>query len=681
MSLLSTAWRGAERRALSVVPQDLWRSVIGFMSATGITVTPKTALQSAVVWSCVRVLAESVAGLPLHVFRRRDERGKDKAFDYFLYPLLHTAPNEEMTSFEFRETQMGHLTLWGNAYSEIVYNNAGVAAELWPLRPDRMEIRRINGELSYVYQLPESVGGGPKVFDRARIMHLRGLGFDGLTGYSVIRYHREAIGLDMATREFGGRFFGNDARPGMVLKHPGVLSDQAHSKLMRSWESRHQGLDKSHRTAILEEGMDLQEIGMPLEDAQFLETRKYERTEIAGLFRVPPHMVADLERATFSNIEHQDLAFVKHSLRSWLVRWEQRMDLDLIPPEDRGRYFTKHNVDGLLRGDSTARGQYFRERFNVGSLTPNDIRELEDENPIEGGDEAFIQLNMIPLSSASQALPAMGESSGRALPAPEDDGHESRHWNEASAAAREMRAQRSAQTRYRMQQAQMRVYRDAAGRVLRREANDVGNAAERLLQRSAADFENWLREFYEEHAGFVAGQMLPVARAYAEMLAPEVAVEVGVELTPALEDRVARFVTAYVREQGNRHAARNEAALRKILVDEGDDAFEAVTAQLETWRDDGAAQDVALEESVRAGGAVAKMIYVAAGVSLLRWRAVGDTCPYCSALDGQVVGVTEYFLVAGEEFQPDGAEKPLTTNQNRGHPPAHRGCDCLVSPG
>ena len=264
-----------------------------------------------------------------------------------LYTLLHDLPNGEMTSFSFRETLMGHMGGWGNGYAEIEFNGAGDVAGLWPLRPDLMTVERNGTGLVYTYDR--------KPVPAWKIFHVPGLGFDGRVGYSPIGIARQAIGLGLAAEEFSARFFANDGRPGIVIEHPGHLGDEAFDNLQKSWKDEHGGVANAHHPAILEEGMKIHEIGLPGEDVQFLSTRKFQRQEICGMYRVPPHMVADLERATFSNIEQQSLEFVIYSLTPWLVQWEQTITWKLIPPARRRELFAEFLVDGLLRGDVQSR--------------------------------------------------------------------------------------------------------------------------------------------------------------------------------------------------------------------------------------------------------------------------------------------------------------------------------------
>lgn len=371
-------------------------------TASGISITPDTALQTTAVFACIRVLAESVASLPLVVYRRLDARSKEKAPDHPLYELLHDQPNPEMTSFELRETLMGHLGGWGNAYADIEVDGRGRLMALWPLLPNKIErIRRENGELIYYYRVPESVGGEVRKLRGEMVLHLRGLGSNGISGYSPIQLHRQAIGLAQAAEQFGATFFKNNAKPAFVLEHPGQLGEKANKNLRESWEALHSGLDQSHRMAILEEGMKLQTIGIPPDDAQFIQTRKFQVNEIARIYRIPPHLIGDLEHATFSNIEHQAIEFVVHTLRPWLVRWEQAIRSKLFLPRERSEFFAEFNVDGLLRGDILSRYNAYSVGRNGGWLSRNDIREKENQNPIPGGDDYLTPLNMSQLTASA----------------------------------------------------------------------------------------------------------------------------------------------------------------------------------------------------------------------------------------------------------------------------------------
>lgn len=366
-------------------------------TSSGKAVNERTAMQTTAVYSCVRILAETVASLPLHTFKHT-ESGKEKATEHSIYHLLADEPNPEMTSFVFRETLMGHLLLWGNAYAQIIRDGRGEVIALYPLMPDRMTVDRADsGEIYYIYNKE----GKQYYLRNYEVLHIPGLGFDGLIGYSPIAMAKNAIGMAIATEEYGASFFANGANPGGVLEHPGVVKDPA--RVRESWNSVYQGTKNANRVAVLEEGMKFQSIGIPPEQAQFLQTRKFQLNEIARIFRIPPHMIGDLDKSSFSNIEQQSLEFVMYTLDPWVVRWEQAIKRALFSESEKKEYFVKFNVDGLLRGDYQSRMNGYAVGRQNGWLSANDIRELENLNRIPdelGGDLYLVNGNMTKLSEA-----------------------------------------------------------------------------------------------------------------------------------------------------------------------------------------------------------------------------------------------------------------------------------------
>lgn len=381
-------------------------------STSGKYVTERSSMQMTAVYSCVRILSEAVASLPLQFYRYTSDGGKEKATDRPLYFLLHDEPNPEMTSFIFRETLMTHLLLWGNAYAQIIRNGKGEVVALYPLMPDRMTVDRDeHGKLYYEYTVldADDVNGrrGTNKVGRTvklkpyEVLHIPGLGFDGLVGYSPIAMAKNAIGLAIAAEEYGSTFFANGAQPSGVLEHPGTLQDPG--KIRDSWQSTFGGSGNANKIAVLEEGMKYAPISIPPDQAQFLETRKFQIDEIARIFRVPPHMVGDLDKSSFSNIEQQSLEFVKYTLDPWVCRWEQAMVKVLLKPEEKRDYFFKFNVDGLLRGDYESRMNGYAIARQNGWMSANDIRELEnlDRIPADlGGDLYLINGNMTKLEDA-----------------------------------------------------------------------------------------------------------------------------------------------------------------------------------------------------------------------------------------------------------------------------------------
>ena len=396
-------------------------------TTSGKPVNERTAMQTTAVYACVRILAEAVASLPLHVYEYQDDGGKKLVHDHPLYYLLHDEPNPEMTSFVFRETLMSHLLIWGNAYAQIIRDGAGRVLGLYPLLPDKMEVQRDDkGNIYYVYSRNSDENPTFKEYGNIKlkaedVLHIPGLGFDGLIGYSPIAMAKNAVGMTLACEEYGASFFANGANPGGVLEHPGVLKDP--SKVRESWNSVYRGVSNAHKIAVLEEGMKYQQIGIPPEEAQFLETRKFQINEIARLYRIPPHMVGDLDKSSFSNIEQQSLEFVKYTLDPWVIRWEQSLQRSLLLPGEKGKYFIKLNVDGLLRGDYQSRMNGYAVGRQNGWFSANDIREMENMNPIpdeEGGNLYLINGAMTKLADAGAFVKT--DTSQQSAPAQENSG-------------------------------------------------------------------------------------------------------------------------------------------------------------------------------------------------------------------------------------------------------------------
>jgi len=650
-----------KRRKSTLAQPEQWLvdTFGGQPAASGVKVTEETAMRSSAVFACVRILAETVAALPLHVYRRLPTGGKERATNHPLYSLLHDLPNPEITSFTFRETAMAHLSLWGNAYAEIEFDGAGRVRALWPLPPWRVQVERDPGtkRLRYLVTLDD---GTYQVLDVARVLHIPALSFNGIVGISPIRWAaKEAVGLAQATEKFGAMFFGQGTNIGGVVTHPAKLSEQGSRNLRESIQQAYSGLGKSHRILLLEEGMKYERIGIPPEDAQFLETRKFQVTEIARIFRVPPHMLADLERATFSNIEHQSIEFVTHTITPWLVRWEKAIFRDLLFPDERREYFVEFMVDGLLRGDIESRYRAYAIGRQWGWLSANDVREKENMNPIEGGNVYLVPLNMVP---ANQVAEQNVDS---------DDGTPGR-------SVRELRAIRAAQSRQRVAKTFRAVFEDAARRVIRREEADIMRTARKMMgQRNFEQFLAWLEDFYQEHTAFILTVMAAPFRSLAEAIQAEAAEEIGapVGITAALEE----FVQAYLENFAKRHNGSSLGQLRQVINDAvtvGDDPLEKLQQRFDEWNERRPVK-IARRETVRASNAVAKATYLENGVTRLRWVTLGKNCPYCNRLDGKVVGINSDFVKDGEVVEADGVE-PMKVYGRIGHAPLHDGCDCQI---
>ena len=375
---------------------------------SGEQVDEKSAMQIATVYACVRLLAESVAQLPLHLYRCTNDDGQEKAKDHPLYKILYREPNSEMTSFTFWEAVMTHLLLWGNAYAQVVRDGKNSVLGLYPLLPENVEIDRTErGELYYIYHAyTDEVPGETNkdiIFRRDEILHIPGLGFNGLVGFSPVAMMKNALGTNIAVEKYGSSFFKNNGQPLGVLEHPGVLKDP--QKIRDNWMDTYGGPNNAHKIALLEEGMQYKAISLPPEDSQFLSTREFGVEEICRIFRVPPHMVQDLKRATFSNIEHQAIDYVVHTLDPWLVRIEKAIVKDLLLEEEKDDFFPKFNVDGLLRGDYKSRMDGYSVGISTGIISPNEARRKENMPPLpeeEGGDFHIVNGTFIKLKDVGQ---------------------------------------------------------------------------------------------------------------------------------------------------------------------------------------------------------------------------------------------------------------------------------------
>ncbi len=388
------------------------------VSKAGVMVSEDSSMRFSAVYACVRILSESIASLPLKIYKRGPDGSKKPATNHPLYKILHDVMNSEQTAFQGREEIVAHLCLWGNAYLKKIYNNQGKITELIPLPPWKVTV-------AWDYSRPKPYqkrfyvtesDGTQKPYFESEILHIPGLSLDGKKGLSPIAYAREAIGLGLAAEIFGSEYFGQGTNLGGTLESPNALSDSAYNRLKQNLRESHQGIDKAHGTMILEEGLKYNKTTIPPEDSQFIETRKFQLNEICRIFRVPPHLVADLEKATFSNIEHQSIEFVVHTLRPWLVRIEQAIFMQLLTESEQDRYFVEHTVDGLLRGDVKSRNEAYAIGRQNGWLCADDIRSLENMDPLPDGlgKIYLVNGNMISIDAANkQTVGKEGDTGGK----------------------------------------------------------------------------------------------------------------------------------------------------------------------------------------------------------------------------------------------------------------------------
>ena len=661
-----------EKRSQLTNPEPWLLKALGYMPTySGVTVTEETAVRMTAVFSCIRLLSWTLAFLPLPVYERVEPKGKTRAPRHPNYRLVHDRPNPEQTAFSWKALKMAHLCLYGNAYSEIEFDRNGRPVALWPIPPWRVQVKRTeNMEKVYELSLPN---GKQKILRPFQIIHILGLSTDGMKGLSPIAAARQAIGLGLAAEEFGARFFGEGANVGGVAEHPGKLSEAGSTNLRNQLNEKYAGLGKSHRIMLLEEGMKYQRVGIPPNDAQFLDTQKFQVSQIARLYNVPLHMLQEHEKSTSwgTGLEEMVLGFIKFTMSPWFVNWEQELNWKLFDEREQDKHFVEFVVEGLLRGDSKARAEFYNRIFQVGGFSVNDILEKENMNPIgPEGDEHFVPMNMVPLKAAVDETPderayrlraaAEIERGQAAEPPPHREAHNIE--------------KRSAATRHRIAKTYKRIFEDAGKRIVKRESEAIMSKAKELLgSRNKDSFLGWLEEFYQKHPDYVKRQILPPVTALAEAIQAEVSAEVDVEagMTPELE----KFTEEYAEAFTARHISSSQGQLEQVVntaYDAGEDELEAVGTRLDEWNER-RPEKIANRETVQINGAVTRFAMAAAGVTKLVWRAAGSkTCEFCQSLDGTVVGIEQPFIPANSSVSgKDSAGNQLTVYGPKMHPPIH----------
>ena len=662
--ILEKRYRTGTGTAISK-PEQWFLDFIGAAPTTsGVQVNEWTALNSSAVFACIRILSETIASLPLHLYERTDQ-GKDRAVNHRLYTVLHDMANDEMSAFTFRETSQGHLGSWGNAYAEIQRNQRGDVTALWPLLPDRTWPERITGTRELVYNT--NIGGRTFRLPKERVLHVSFFGYDGMVGYSPIRLGRESIGLAQATEQYGSKFFRNDTRPSGFLKHPGRLSRDAKNNLRQEFEDKHQGLDNSHRLAVLEEGVDFQSVGIPPEDAQMLQTRKFQIAEIARWYRMQLHKLAEMDSATFSNIEQQAIEFVQDTIYPWVSRWEAAIKTQLLSRRERNRLFPEFLMEGLLRGDTQSRFNAYAIARQWGWMSANDVRERENMNklPDEQGGIYLIPSNMMP---AEKAQTAQQQSALEANNQPKQEEKRSE--------------KRDAFKRRRLGDNFQPMIEDAAKRVVKREKADIQKKAKSVLgERNEQEFKAWLEEFYREAPSWIKETMMPVVKSYGEAMFDEAAEEV--ELTEDKREELEEWLDGYSENLAKGHAISSEnqlQALTQEAVDEGKEPLEEVNKRLDEW-EERRPNKIARDEKTQLGNKVAKFAFGAAGITRIIWRNSGnDTCEFCQELNGKVVGIDQPFLGQGDQLDAEDRPHNMSINKPTFSPPLHSHCECFIEP-
>jgi len=526
-------------------PGGFFYGGVGPKTKSGAKVSEFNAMQLSVVWCCIKILSEDSASLPLHLYRRLPNGGKEKAIDHPAYYLLHDQPNPEMTAMSFRETLKSHVLAWGNGYAEKEYGRGrigkSVIKALWPITPNRVTPKRNKGEIKNLpynaiyYHINMAGTNLPNVdLPKEKILHIPGLSFNGLIGYSVIAAAREAIGLGKSLEEFGAEYFGQGIHPSIVATHTGPIKDV--KAVREAINDVYVGMGKHHRAMILEEISKIEKLGIPNDEAQFLETRKFTNIDIGTrIYRLPPQMYGEYDKAsTYKSAEQFSLDYVVKTLRPWLVRLEQAYNSSLLNPDERREYFFEHLIDALMRGDAQARAAFYTKLFQIAGITPNQICEIENWNPIgPEGDKRFVPLNMVPLEDAGKQQEATPSKQKNSLI-----------------------------YRSRIESAYSRLFSDSIGRVTRKEAQRI----------------NWLKknhgnngeitEFYRDFPDYIKKQVFPAFLSFTEALM-SMESELNCVKYDGLRAETERFVTLFCN-----HFIDHYIDESKILVDSAEDFVE-----------------------------------------------------------------------------------------------------------
>ncbi len=633
----------------------------GDATASGIVVTEDTSLEWTPLAAALRILCNTTAMIPLQVLQR-EERGKVKRDDLVLWNILHDSPNPEQTSMEFRVLIPIHQILWGNFFAEIVRANGNVR-QLWPINPDRVRVKRRGRSLSYIISLPD---GDQVTLGREQILHIPGFVSGGLVGRSLANDHAETIGLGLATERYTAHFFGNDASPGGYLRHPETLSDEAFDHIKGTWNAAHRGLQQSHRMAILEEGMEWQQVMSDPVKAEALGLKKFQVNEAIRIVTgVPPHLVGDWERATFANVEEASRNFVQYGAQPTCTKIEQRMNLSLLTEGEREQgIFIEHQLQGLLRGSMEARKAFYESMLDRGVMSINNVRSFENLNAIELGDEHFIRMDMQTLDRAVNQPPSDPFRTQRGATRSHPSDHETR-------------------SRDSVRQDFEILFNDVMKQLTSIENKRLRTALRTLEAGDDAGFREFLRKYYFETfppkiRKIVGSLFISYGEAMARAAAPEV------DADEEAQD-VSEFTDEYIETFANRHSRSSRTQVEKLLADPDNDSVKLIEDRITDWEEGAQGEPrylrMAEREGRQLGNLVARTVFVAAGALFMVSRAIGDSCPYCLALDGKRVSSQQPFLRADQQFQPIGTEYPLVPPTNRFAPPYHSGCDCRVEPG
>ena len=635
---------------------DFWYNAVGGgPTKAGVPVNEETALKYLAVFSCVSLIAGDLASLPLILYQTGKDGSKKRATSEPLYDILHNQPNKNTDSLHWRETGESHLLTWGNFYNEIKRNaRTDEVTEIIQLpKPGIVNVKSNRKGFYYEWRDPKT--NNIQKRSRRNIFHIAGFGSNGIMGMSIIGIAREAISLGIAARDYGSLFFGQGTHPAGVFETDKSLGDNKQG-FIKDLQKQYGGLGKSHKAMVLEMGMKYKPITIPMDDAQFLDTRKHQDLDICGMYKVPPHKIAiHGANSNNNNLEQENGSYVSQCLRPWLVRWEQAMNMQLLTPEQRQRgLFTEILAEGLLRGDQAARAEYYKSMWSQGAMSANDINKIENRNPVPGGDQYFVPLNFIPSDQAADFLTQSNEPAQKP---------ESKTFRSLSG---------SILLRDRISKQYYPLFQRAAQDIVNKEALAVkGQVGKNRKNRENRDMQTWLDDFYRKMPDVIKSKIGPVIRSFSEAIQAVSAEEMGIDV--GISDDLERFINDYTERYAQRHTESSLGQLTALLEQDLDDLEERVSE----WVDK-RADKIATNETVRASNAIYQAVAFGIGLSTI-WRIRGKTCPYCTSLRGKRIASGGSYVQDGDELNPEGGTGPMKIRGLKMHPPLHQACDCYLS--
>ena len=652
-----------ERRSTLANPDKaLERFLIGGRVAgtySGKEVTAETSVSTTAWGAAVMLMGEVMGSLPLHIVQQQEVGGRSISSvkrGHSLDSVLHYAANPEMSALEFRALIEDNLLNHGNFYAQIVRNNNGEITALWPLNPAMVRVFRSGGSLAYLYETEDE----KKAFRSGdgRIYHERVFCRDGITGTAPLAVLEQALALTMSVDEYAAKFFANSSAPMGVLETDLPLNDEGFARLKKDWEETYKAGKNAHQVAILEQGLKFKPLSFNPRDSQMLELRKFQVTEVSRVTRIPGHLLADLDRATFNNIEELGIGFVKYALVHRCIRTEQNIWRQLLTEQERkAGYGAKHNLKGLLRGDTKTQSEFYRTIFDLGAASPDDIREWEDMPPLADG-----LGNIYTMQLARTTLDKIGQTP------------------QATPAQNSLREIRARATRRRdVQSSFIPVLADSGQRLVNIDANKIEQEGLKILGDSGLGaFLLWLDTHKEFMAGEASKRIATPYSALGAALRSAIEEETGSQVAQeVLDEALAALVAGFAVRYATETTGQIQGLIRKAQ-EEGIEPDEAILTRVGEWREK-RAEKIGKRESTLFGGALAKTLFLSVGISAFRWSTIGKSCPVCSAMDGAIVRGGQPFMKTGDSLEAEGAA-PLKASRDIPHPPLHGGCDCILSP-